>query len=115
VGGRHQGVALAAAVALEEWPHAAIATFATDGEDGPTNAAGAIVTGKTAELARTHNLEPIAFLNDNDSHTFFKQVEENIRGILDRGPSYGQCLIQTGTTGTNVNDLLFILAYPPPV
>jgi glycerate 2-kinase len=73
-----------------------LAAFATDGVDGPTDAAGAIVTGETAARARSLGLKPGAFLADNDSYTFFEKVGG---------------LIQTGPTGTNVNDIALLLAY----
>ncbi|HEX6383550.1 MAG TPA: DUF4147 domain-containing protein [Anaerolineae bacterium] len=106
-GGRNQEVALAAAIALDGWPNVALASIATDGEDGPTDAAGAVVTGRTVGLAHDHGLEPHDFLDRNDSYTFFKQLDYESRE--DRSHRH---LIQTGPTGTNVNDLLFILTYP---
>lgn len=104
-GGRNQELALSAAVALDGWPHVVVATLATDGEDGPTEAAGAMVTGETVTYARTHHLDPVSYLDNNDSYSFFQQLNRE-----DTAAAGG--LIQTGPTGTNVNDLLFILAYP---
>lgn len=106
-GGRNQEVALAAAIALDGWPNVALASIATDGEDGPTDAAGAVVTGRAAGLGRDYGLEPHDFLDRNDSYTFFQQLDHKSRD--DRSHRH---LIQTGPTGTNVNDLLFILTYP---
>jgi glycerate 2-kinase len=106
-GGRNQELALAAALALDGVPGRVIASFATDGEDGPTPAAGAIITGQTAELARHHGLEPRHFLARNDSHTFFGHLDE-ITGETGMVPV---SLITTGSTGTNVNDILLILTY----
>ena len=94
-GGRNQELALAAAIALEGWPDRLIVALATDGEDGPTPAAGAWVTGETVAQARALGLEAAVFLANNDSYPFFQQVG----GLLETGP-----------TGTNVNDLLLILA-----
>jgi glycerate-2-kinase len=68
--------------------------LATDGTDGPTDAAGAVATGETLERARELGLDARAALADNDSYHFFDEVDG---------------LIRTGPTGTNVNDLLFIL------
>jgi hydroxypyruvate reductase len=96
LGGRNQELALATAIALEGWPGIALASFATDGDDGPTGAAGAIVTGTTVKEASIHHLDPIDYLNRNDSYHFFQQVGG---------------LIVTGQTGTNVNDLILILKY----
>lgn len=97
VGGRNQELALAAAIALDGWRGAVVATLATDGTDGPTDAAGAIVTGETVAQARALGLDPLAALAANDSYTFFDRLG---------------ALVRTGPTGTNVNDLLFILAVP---
>lgn len=96
LGGRNQEAALAAAIAIDNDPAVVIGTFSTDGADGPTPAAGAIVDGRTAGDARRAGSDPEDALAAHDSHTFFKS-----RGGL----------IETGPTGTNVNDLWFGLAY----
>ncbi len=93
-GGRNQELALAAALALDGWPDVLVMALATDGTDGPTDGAGAIVTGETVARARTLGLDPWAALAANDSYTFFNALGD---------------LIRTGPTGTNVNDLLFML------
>lgn len=105
LGGRNQELALAAALALEGQPRAVIFTFATDGEDGPTPAAGAVVTGETARLARSYGVDPIARLVDNGSYDFFARLDELSRGRAEPH------LVVTGPTGTNVNDLVVMLAY----
>lgn len=104
-GGRNQELALAAALALDGEPRTVIGAFGTDGEDGATDAAGAIVTGDTVRLARGRQLEPVAYLADNDSHSFFRQLDA---GMADSAEA---SLIVTGPTGTNVNDLLILLTY----
>jgi glycerate 2-kinase len=96
LGGRNQEVALSAAISVDSVENVVVASFATDGEDGPTTSAGAIVTGSTLPVARNANLDPLQYLANNDSNTFF----EHVGG-----------LINTGSTGTNVNDLIFILRY----
>lgn len=96
LGGRNQELALAAAIALEGWPGVVLASFATDGDDGPTDAAGAMVAETTTKEALAHNLDPIAYLDRNDSYHFFQKT--------------GGLLI-IGQTGTNVNDLILILKY----
>ncbi len=101
-GGRNLEVALAAAVALENWADVTIATFATDGDDGPTGAAGAVVTGRTAAYGREVGLDARQCLDHNDSYTFFKKCDT---------AGYGPHLIITGPTGTNVNDLIFIIRH----
>ena len=104
-GGRNQELALAAALALERQPRAAVLSFGIDGEDGPTPAAGAVVTGETTPLARSYGIDPLAHLADNNSYTFFSRLDEVSRG---RAESH---LVLTGPTGTNVNDLVVILSY----
>jgi hydroxypyruvate reductase len=99
IGGRNTELALSAAVALEGWPGILLMALATDGTDGPTDAAGAIVTGETVARARALGLDPLAALAENDSYTFFNSLGD---------------LIRTGPTGTNVNDLLFILVAAGP-
>jgi hydroxypyruvate reductase len=95
-GGRNQEMALAAAFLLEDLRNVALLAFGTDGEDGPTDAAGALVTGETVARARDQGLNPLAFLQNNDAYTFFNR-------------SGG--LLHTGPTGTNVNDLAFLFAF----
>ena len=96
LGGRNLETALAAVPILAGVKNTALITLATDGEDGPTDAAGALVTGETMQKARQMNLNPADFLARNDSYTFFQQVGG---------------LIKTGSTCTNVNDLVFLLSY----
>ena len=93
-GGRNQELALAAALQLSGWPGVLVMALATDGTDGPTDAAGAVATGDTVARARALGLDPLAALAANDSYPFFDALAD---------------LIRTGPTGTNVNDLLFIL------
>ena len=90
-GGRNQEVALAAAVEMDGLDGAALASFATDGVDGPTDAAGAMVDGATLARARSRGLAPDRYLADNDAYSFF----EGVGG-----------LIRTGPTGTNVADIV---------
>jgi hydroxypyruvate reductase len=97
-GGRNQELALAAALALDGWPGVLVVALATDGTDGPTDAAGAAVTGETIARARALGLDPLAALEANDSTSFFDGLG---------GPPGG--LIRTGPTGTNVNDLVLVL------
>jgi hydroxypyruvate reductase len=94
-GGRNQELALAAAIALEGWQGVTLFTLATDGTDGPTDAAGAIVDGETTSRASTLGMSAADYLARNDSYHFFDRLAD---------------LIRTGPTNTNVNDLLFVLA-----
>jgi hydroxypyruvate reductase len=95
-GGRNQEAALSAALAIAGLPLVVISTFATDGVDGPTDAAGAVVTGETVARARALGLDPHTYLDDNDAYNFFAALGD---------------LVITGPTGTNVNDLMFGLTY----
>jgi glycerate 2-kinase len=93
-GGRNQELTLATALALDGWPDVLVMALATDGTDGPTDAAGAVATGETVARAQALGLNPPAALNANDSYPFFDALGD---------------LLRTGPTGTNVNDLLFVL------
>jgi hydroxypyruvate reductase len=73
-----------------------LVTLATDGGDGPTDAAGAVVTCETLARAEALGLDPDDFLSRNDSYHFFARLGD---------------LIKTGPTYTNVNDLAFIFAF----
>ncbi len=95
-GGRNQEMALAAVELLDGLRDVALVTFATDGEDGPTDAAGAVVTGDSLRRARALGLDPQAYLENNDSYTFFSALGD---------------LLITGPTGTNVNDLAFLFVF----
>jgi glycerate 2-kinase len=93
-GGRNQEFALAAASVLDDGPSAALASAGTDGIDGPTDAAGAMVDATTIARARSLGLDPVRFLRDNNAYAFFEALGD---------------LIHTGPTGTNVGDLYVVL------
>lgn len=95
-GGRNQEVALAAALAIAGVPDVALASLATDGIDGPTDAAGAIVTGATVGADEHKRAAARRALDDNDSYTFLAAAGG---------------LVVTGASGTNVNDLYAALVY----
>lgn len=95
LGGRAQEVALSAALSIEGLDGFCIAAYGTDGIDGPTDAAGAIVTGETAGAIRAAGIDPAAALARHDSH----------RALAAAG-----ALIRTGPTGTNVNDVMLAVA-----
>ncbi len=96
VGGRNQELALSAALELEGAPMSVLMSLATDGVDGPTDAAGAIVTGDTIPLARSRNLKPEYALAENDTYP----ILDALNALLRLGPS-----------GTNLNDLVVGLKY----
>jgi len=97
-GGRNQEAALAAAIALDGVPGAAVACLGTDGGDGPTPAAGAAVDGTTVARARRLGLDAATHLDRNDSFPFFAALGDHLT---------------TGPTGTNVCDLYCVFAWPP--
>jgi hydroxypyruvate reductase len=74
--------------------NAMLISLATDGEDGPTDAAGAVVTSDTRARAGSLALDPMEYLSRNDAYHFFEQLGD---------------LLMTSPTGTNVNDLVFLL------
>ncbi len=92
-GGRNQEVALGAARRISASP-SLIASVATDGVDGPTDAAGALVDGATLGRSVEMGLSIDEKLTENDAYNFFDRLGD---------------LIKTGPTGTNVNDLALIL------
>lgn len=96
-GGRNQELAISAAIRLDGRPGAALMALATDGVDGPTDAAGAIVTGDTAAMARDAGLDLEAALDDNNAYPSLNRLG---------------ALIRTGPTGTNLNDIVVGLVYP---
>jgi len=96
-GGRNQELALAAAeVIAGAGPQAMFASIGTDGIDGPTDAAGAIVDNSTVDRLNAAGKSVQAVLDDNDSYTCFDSLGD---------------LVRTGPSGTNVGDLqVFLLA-----
>ena len=93
-GGRNMELALAFAMAIEGVHGITLLSAGTDGSDGPTDAAGAIVDGSTIAKARKLGIDPQAYLDDNNSYGFFKRC--------------GGLLI-SGATGTNVMDLQIVV------
>ena len=94
LGGRNMELALAFAFEIEGIEGITLLSAGTDGTDGPTDAAGAIVNGQTLIKARSLGLDPQKFLNNNDSYNFFKEID----GLLITGP-----------TGTNVMDIQIMI------
>lgn len=92
-GGRNQELALAA-VDPVSGHDAVLAGFGTDGVDGPTDAAGAIVDGMTRARADALGLDANAHLAENDAYHFFEPLDD---------------LIKTGPTGTNVRDVALLV------
>lgn len=112
-GGRSQEMALALAIDvdhnIEQFPTdksknqggLVLLSAGTDGQDGPTPAAGAIVDPYQVADARNEGLDPKEFLRNNDSYTFYSKFKN------------GRDHVITGLTGTNVMDIQVLLVSPP--
>ena len=95
-GGRNQELALAAALALAGTRDISLASLATDGTDGPTDAAGGLVDGETVERAAAQGRSARAALDDNDAYPLLAAAGD---------------LLVTGPTNTNVNDLIALFVW----
>jgi glycerate 2-kinase len=94
LGGRNQHLALLCATLLHNNPGITILSAGTDGSDGPTNAAGAVVDSKTLHDAFSKNIDPAKYLAQFDSFHFFKKAGGHII---------------TGPTMTNVMDIIVVI------
>lgn len=94
MGGRNQELALAAAAGIRGLADTAVISVGSDGTDGPTDAAGGLVDGETVSAISGLGLDLEKILADNDSY---------------HGLDACGCLVRTGPTGTNVNDLTILL------
>ncbi len=92
-GGRNQELALGAVEIMDNLKNGMLISLATDGNDGPTEAAGAVVNGQTYQRAKKLGMSAAEYLSRNDSFPFFGSLGD---------------LLKTGYTGTNVNDLTFL-------
>jgi len=93
-GGRNQELALSAAQGIAGLANVVIFSIGSDGTDGPTDAAGGMVDGSTAEKLRSQGIGIYQVLADNDAYHALEKCDG---------------LIMTGPTGTNVNDLAVAL------
>jgi len=93
-GGRNQETVLGAAGEIEALEGVLVASFGTDGIDGPTDAAGGLATGSTLARSRAAGMDLANALAHNDSYHFLRALGD---------------LTMTGPTGTNVMDLQVIL------
>ena len=91
LGGRNQHLALYLATKICCKKNITILCAGTDGTDGPTDAAGAVVDYETATKAVEKGIDPNHYLTNCDSYRFFQQVGGHII---------------TGNTGTNVMDII---------
>ena len=95
LGGRNQETTLLAVEDISGLDGIVIAAMGTDGIDGNSNAAGAIIDGHTSDRANRRKLEPKRFLSRNDSFHFFKRLNDSLL---------------TGRTGTNVGDIYLVIS-----
>lgn len=99
-GGRNQELALAAALEMSRKfteRNILLLSAGTDGQDGPTPAAGAYAFPQLVTMAASQGLDALEFINNNDSFAFYSEFDK------------GQYLLKTGLTGTNVMDLQVLL------
>ncbi len=94
LGGRNQEIALAAAEELRGVRNAALISVGSDGTDGPTDAAGGYADGGTFDTLLRKGIHIADVLRNNDAYHALDAVD---------------CLIRTGPTGTNVNDVTVAL------
>jgi len=99
-GGRNQELALAFAVEIAGMSGITLLSAGTDGTDGPTDAAGAVVEGNVVNKAREFGIHPEVYLGNNDSYTFFERLDFHTNE---------KHHVATGPTGTNVMDIQIIL------
>jgi hydroxypyruvate reductase len=99
-GGRNQELALAFAMEIPGMDGISLLSAGTDGTDGPTDAAGAMVDGSVVNQARNLGIHPEAYLGNNDSYTFFRRLDSQT------GEKHH---VLIGPTGTNVMDIQIIL------
>lgn len=104
LGGRNQQLILSAYQTLlasdlseREWQSLCLLSGGTDGEDGPTDAAGAILDDQVHQSAQRQQLNPEEFLDRNDAYHFFQRTGG---------------LLKTGPTGTNVCDVRVVVVAP---
>lgn len=96
LGGRNQELALGALRELAGLEDVLLVTLATDGEDGPTDAAGAWVSGESLVKANQMGLSVAEAMNNNDAYRFFTALNQ---------------IVHTGPSGTNVNDVTLCFVF----
>jgi len=95
LGGRNQEFCLKSALEINDIPEKMVVlSGGTDGNDGPTDAAGAVVDPYTVKSGMEAGLSAVDFLNNNDAYHFFEKTED---------------LLMTGPTNTNVMDVRLLL------
>ena len=113
VGGRNQEIALASSQVMHEnldvfasgdpskGEGVVLLSAGTDGQDGPCSAAGAIAEPRDVAVAVHSGLDPVEYLNNNDSFNFYSKFDNGKNHVI------------TGLTGTNVMDIQVLLVHPP--
>ena len=94
-GGRNQELVLAAATKISGSDGVVVGSFATDGVESKTDAAGALADGRTVVRGRRLGMNADEYLTKNDSYRYFSKLKD---------------LVMTGPTGTNVNDIMILAA-----
>ena len=92
-GGRNQELVLSAAAKIDGSDGIVVGSFATDGIEGQTNAAGALADGTTVMRGLKLAMYPEQYLRNNDSYHYFSKLKD---------------LVITGPTGTNVSDIMIL-------
>ncbi len=95
-GGRNQEMALSAAIEMQGSREMMFLSCGTDGNDGPTDATGAVVDNNTISKAQEMKLDPLYYLENNDSYHFFQKAGGYVK---------------TGPTNTNVMDVQILLVF----
>jgi glycerate-2-kinase len=95
-GGRNQHLALLTANLLKDYPGITVLSAGTDGNDGPTDAAGAVVDSDTVPDALAKSIDSVKYLKEFDSYHFFRKTGGHIK---------------TGPTMTNVMDIIVVLIW----
>ncbi|MFH5831652.1 glycerate kinase [Halalkalibaculum sp. DA3122] len=93
-GGRNQELALRGALEIAGYENITWLSAGTDGIDGPTDAAGAVVTGSTVAEAQEKGIDPYEHLKNNDAYHFHEAMGT---------------LLKTGPTGNNLMDIQIVL------
>lgn len=93
-GGRNQELALRGAMKIADLKNVTWLSAGTDGIDGPTDAAGAIVDSSTVSKAEDQGINPREYLDRNDSYHFHEQMETHLK---------------TGPTANNLMDIVLVL------
>jgi len=94
LGGRNQELVFYLSKKIKDMDNVLVMSLGSDGTDGPTDAAGGYVDGKTYQKLKNNNISYKDILDDNDSYHGLKQIDQ---------------LIITSATDTNVNDICIAL------